>query len=147
MSNKVINSPIERFTRILFSRVIERLAVVVSEEHLSFSQVAALHIIDREKKVNVNDISNKLNLSMSATSRMIDELFKKELIQRTEDQDNRRSKIISLTRSGKKFMNNLSVERVKIIELSASTIADKIPVKILKIISEKIFKNNNEVNL
>ena len=127
MSNKIINSPIERFTRILFSKVIERLAVVVSEEHLSFSQVAALHIIDRDKTVNVNDISNKLNLSMSATSRMIDELVKKELIQRKEDQDNRRAKIISLTPAGETFMNNLSVERVKIIELSASTIADKIP--------------------
>ena len=134
MSNKIINSPIERFTRILFSKVIERLAVVVSEEHLSFSQVAALHIIDRDKTVNVNDISNKLNLSMSSTSRMIDELVKKELIQRKEDQDNRRAKIISLTPSGETFMNNLSVERVKIIELSASTIADKIPLKILKII-------------
>lgn len=147
MSNKIINSPIERFTRILFSKVIERLAVVVSEEHLSFSQVAALHIIDRDKTVNVNDISNKLNLSMSATSRMIDELVKKELIQRKEDQDNRRAKIISLTPSGETFMNNLSVERVKIIELSASTIADKIPLKILKIISGKFFKNNNEVKL
>jgi len=147
MSNKIINSPIERFTRILFSKVIERLAVVVSEEHLSFSQVAALHIIDRDKTVNVNDISNKLNLSMSATSRMIDELVKKELIQRKEDQDNRRAKIISLTPAGETFMNNLSVERVKIIELSASTIADKIPLKILKIISRKLFKNNNEVKL
>lgn len=147
MSNKILNSPIERFTRILFSKVIERLAVVVSEEHLSFSQVAALHIIDRDKKVNVNDISIKLNLSMSATSRMIDELVKKELIQRKEDQDNRRAKIISLTPSGETFMNNLSVERVKIIELSASTIADKIPLKILKIISGKLFKNNNDVKL
>ncbi len=147
MSNKIINSPIERFTRILFSKVIERLAVVVSEEHLSFSQVAALHIIDRDKTVNVNDISNKLNLSMSATSRMIDELVKKELIQRKEDQDNRRAKIISLTPAGEAFMNNLSVERVKIIELSASTIADKIPLKLLKIISGKLFKNNNEVKL
>jgi len=147
MSNKIINSPIERFTRILFSKVIERLAVVVSEEHLSFSQVAALHIIDRDKTVNVNDISNKLNLSMSATSRMIDELVKKELIQRKEDQDNRRAKIIFLTPAGETFMNNISVERVKIIELSASTIADKIPLKILKIISGKLFKNNKKVKL
>jgi DNA-binding MarR family transcriptional regulator len=142
MSNKIINSPIERFTRILFSRVIERLAVVVSEESLSFSQVAALHIIDREKSVNVQDISNKLNLSMSATSRMIDELVKKELLERVEDQQNRRAKIISLTKTGEKFMNNLSVERVKIIELSANSIADKIPFKILKIVSGKIFNSN-----
>lgn len=145
MSNKIINSPIERFTRILFSKVIERLAVVVNEENLSFSQVATLHIVDREKTVNINDISSKLNLSMSATSRMIDELVKKELIQRKEDQDNRRAKIITLTNSGEKFMNNLSIERVKIIELSANSIADKIPLKILKIVSGKFFKNNNEV--
>lgn len=143
MSNKIINSPIERFTRILFSKVIERLAVIVSEEDLSFSQVAALHIIDREKSVNVQDISNKLNLSMSATSRMIDELVKKELIEREEDQQNRRAKIISLTKKGEKFMNNLSVERVKIIELSANSIADKIPLKILKIVSGKIFNSNS----
>lgn len=145
MSNKIINSPIERFTRILFSKVIERLAVVVSEEHLSFSQIAALHIIDREKAVKVNDISTKLNLSMSATSRLIDELVKKELIERKEDLENRRAKVLSLTGSGKKFMDTLSVERVKIIEQSAQSLADKVPLKILKLVSGKIFKSEPEV--
>ncbi len=144
MSNKIINSPIERFTRILFSKVIQRLAVVTSEEHLSFSQVAALHIVDREGIVNVNDISTRLNLSMSATSRMIDELVKKDLIERKEDQENRRAKTLSLTNSGKKFMDTLSIERVKIIEESAQALADKVPLKILKIVSSKIFKNSSE---
>lgn len=144
MSNRIINSPIERFTRILFSKVIQRLAIVVSEENLSFSQVAALHIIDREGVVNVNDISTSLNLSMSATSRMIDELVKKDLIERKEDQENRRAKTLSLTTSGKKFMDTLSIERVKIIEESAQALADKVPLKILKIVSRKIFKNNSE---
>ena len=144
MSNRIINSPTQRFTRILFSKVIQRLAVVVSEEHLSFSQVAALHIIDREGVVNVNDISTSLNLSMSATSRMIDELVKKDLIERKEDQENRRAKTLSLTTSGKKFMDTLSIERVKIIEESAQALADKVPLKILKIVSSKIFKNSSE---
>jgi len=117
---------------------------VVSEENLSFSQVAALHIIDREGVVNVNDISTSLNLSMSATSRMIDELVKKDLIERKEDQENRRAKTLSLTTSGKKFMDTLSIERVKIIEESAQALADKVPLKILKIVSRKIFKNNSE---
>ncbi len=144
MSNKIINSPIERFTRILFSKVIQRLAVVTSEEHLSFSQVAALHIIDREGIVNINDISTSLNLSMSATSRMIDELVKKDLIERKEDQENRRAKTLSLTPSGKKFMDTLSIERVKIIEESAQALTDKVPLKILKLVSNKIFKNNIE---
>ncbi len=132
MSNKIINSPIERTTRKLFSMVVERLAVVISKESLSFSQVAALHIIDREGFININDISNKLNLSVSATSRMIDELVKKEFIERKEDPKNRRVKILSLSPNGENFMNNLSIERVKIIRQSANLIADKL----------KIIKNN-----
>lgn len=130
MSNKIINSPIERTTRKLFSMVIERLAVVISKESLSFSQVAALHIIDREGFININDISNKLNLSVSATSRMIDELVKKEFVERKEDPKNRRVKILSLSPNGENFMNNLSIERVKIIRQSANLIADKL--KIIK---------------
>lgn len=130
MSNKIINSPIERTTRKLFSMVIERLAVVISKESLSFSQVAALHIIDREGFININDISNKLNLSVSATSRMIDELVKKEFVERKEDPKNRRVKILSLSPNGENFMNNISIERVKIIRQSANLIADKL--KIIK---------------
>ena len=130
MSNKIINSPIERTTRKLFSMVIERLAVVISKESLSFSQVAALHIIDREGFININDISNKLNLSVSATSRMIDELVKKEFVVRKEDPKNRRVKILSLSPNGENFMNNISIERVKIIRQSANLIADKL--KIIK---------------
>jgi DNA-binding MarR family transcriptional regulator len=91
MGGKVIDSPVERFTRELFSKVIERLAVVVGEESLSFSQVAALHIIDRESNINIHDISTRLNLSMSATSRMLDELVKKETkIKTTEGQNSYR---------------------------------------------------------
>lgn len=140
MSKKIVNSPIEQFTRMRFSKVIERLAVVVSEEQLSFSQMAALHIIDREQIVNINDVSTRLNLSMSATSRMVDELVKKELIERKEDQENRRAKTLSLTSAGKKFMDHLSTERVKIIEQTATMWADKLPLKILNIVSKKVLK-------
>lgn len=147
MSNKVLHSPIERFTRILFSKVIERLAVVVSEKSLSFSQVAALHIIDRDPAVNINDIAARLDLSMSATSRMIDELVRKELIERTEVEGNRRAKNLTLTRGGGKFMDTLSLERVKIIEQSAATIAEQVPFKILKAASLKIFGRKNEGKL
>lgn len=132
MSNKIINSPIERTTRKLFSMVVERLAVVISKESLSFSQVAALHIIDREGFININDISNKLNLSVSASSRMIDELVKKEFVERKEDPKNRRVKILTLSPNGENFMNNLSIERVKIIKQSANLIVDKLKLKIIE---------------
>jgi DNA-binding MarR family transcriptional regulator len=126
MTKKILHSPIEKFTRALFSSVIERLAVIVSEEDLSFTQVAALHIIDREKNVNVNDIAGRLSLSVSATSRMLEELVKKSLIERKEDQKNRRVKIITLSSLGVEFMNKLSIERVKIVESQRSELKDNL---------------------
>ncbi len=144
MSKNVLNSPLEKFTRLLFSRVIERLAIMVNQEDLGFSQVAALHIIDRESGISVNELASRLNLSISATSRMVEELVKKEFLNREEVLDNRRLKTLTLTSHGKRFMNTLSLERVKIIEDVALSFSDKIPQKILKIVSTKLFIKGNK---
>lgn len=135
MSKSILNSPIEVFTRMMFSRVIERLAVVISEEDLSFSQVAALHIIDQSQEISIQDLSQRLNLSLSATSRLIDDLVKTDFLDRIEDPTNRRSKIVTLTKFGKDFLNKLSMERVKIVKMTASSLPSTISNKILSALS------------
>jgi len=131
MSNTILHSPMEKFTRMMFSRVIERLAQVVSEENLSFSQVAALHIIDQAQSISIQEISQRLNLSLSATSRLLDDLVKTDFIDRVEDQENRRSKILTLTHRGQAFLDKLSVERVKMIRTTADSLPQKISAKVL----------------
>lgn len=116
MSKHLLNSPLERFTRLMFSRVIERLAVILAEQELSFSQVAALHIIDQAERVSIQDLALRLNLSLSATSRLVDDLVTRDLLDRAEDQENRRSKLLTLTSHGREFLDRLSIERVKIIK-------------------------------
>ncbi len=135
MSKLILHSPIERFTRMMFSRVIERLALVISEENLSFSQVAALHIIDQEQSITIQDISQRLNLSLSATSRLIDDLVKTDFIDRLEDQENRRSKILTLTSHGQSFIDKLSVERVKMIHSTTESLPQKLSTKVLSALS------------
>lgn len=136
MRNLIINTPIEKFTRIMFSHVIERLAVIISEENLSFSQVAALHIIDQSKSISIQDISGRLNLSISATSRLIDDLVKSDFINRIEDQKNRRSKILTLTSYGQSFLDKLSTERVKIIKSTAESLPQKVSKNLLGFIKK-----------
>lgn len=135
MSKSILNSPIEKFTRMMFSRVIERLALVISEENLSFSQVAALHILDQAKSISIQDISLRLNLSLSATSRLVDDLVKTEFIERVEDQQNRRSKILTLTPHGQAFLDKLSEERVRMIRSTAESLPQKLSTKILDALS------------
>lgn len=113
----------------MFSHVIERLAVVISEENLSFSQVAALHIIDQTQSISIQDISVRLNLSLSATSRLIDDLVRTDFIDRVEDPENRRSKILTLTHEGQDFLNKLSIERVKKIQSTYESLPQKISSK------------------
>lgn len=137
MSKLILNSTIEKFTRMMFSHVIERLAVVISEKDLSFSQVAALHIIDQATSISIQDISKRLNLSLSATSRLVDDLVKADFVDRIEDQKNRRSKILTLTPHGLVFLNKLSLERVKIIKNTAKTLPQKISNKFLDAISNE----------
>jgi len=119
----------------MFSRVIERLAVVISEEDFSFSQVAALHIIDQTQEISIQGLAVRLNLSLSATSRLIDDLVKTDFLDRIEDPANRRSKIVTLTKLGKDFLNKLSIERVKIVRTTASSLPSTISNKILSALS------------
>ena len=119
----------------MFSRVIERLAVVISEEDLSFSQVAGLHIIDQVERISIQDLSQRLNLSLSATSRLVDDLVKTDFLDRIEDPTNRRTKIVTLTKYGSDFVNKLSMERVKIFKITASSLPSTISNKILSAMS------------
>lgn len=119
----------------MFSRVIERLALVISEENLSFSQVAALHIVDQVESISIQEISTRLNLSLSATSRLIDDLVRNDFLDRIEDEGNRRSKILTLTPHGKQFLDKLSIERVQIIRSTSVSLPKKLSMKLLSALS------------
>lgn len=125
----------------MFSRVIERLAVVISQESLSFSQVAALHIIDQTNSISIQDIAVRLNLSLSATSRLVDDLVRTGFIYRTEDHENRRTKILTLTAHGQDFMNTLSIERVKMIRQTTETLPRELSNNFLSAFTMKKGKN------
>ncbi len=126
MSNLALNLPVEKFTRTVFNSVIERISVLMSEKNLSFSQFAALHIVDQTKSITIQKISARLNLSLSATSRLVDGLVKIDFLNRIEDQKNRRSKLLTLTQQGQSFLNKLSAERVKIIRSNAKALPEKV---------------------
>ena len=109
--------------------------MVISEEDLSFSQVAGLHIIDQVERISIQDLSQRLNLSLSATSRLVDDLVKTDFLDRIEDPTNRRTKIVTLTKYGSDFVNKLSMERVKIFKITASSLPSTISNKILSAMS------------
>jgi len=108
-------SPVERFTRLMFTRIIAGLAATLQEEELSVAQVAALHLLDQDGPARVGDLAATLQRSTSAASRLADSLVQRGLVERQEDPEDRRAKRLTLSQAGRRLVDRASEERVKVI--------------------------------
>ncbi|WP_441290746.1 MarR family winged helix-turn-helix transcriptional regulator [Sorangium sp. KYC3313] len=130
----ILGSPIERFTRMMFSRIIAGLARALHEEDFSVAQVAALHLVDQDGPVRVTALATSLGLSASAGSRLADGLVQRGLLARQEDPEDRRAKTLALTPLGRRFVDRASVERVRMIMETAESLPREISAAILSAI-------------
>jgi DNA-binding MarR family transcriptional regulator len=84
----------------------------VSELDLSLTQLKALSTLDQQGELSVKALADELGLSLPTTSRAADGLFKRGLVERDEDPDDRRVRRLRLTRSGRRVMADLMAIRV-----------------------------------
>lgn len=70
------------------------------ESALSLSQVNSMFRLYHHGPCQVNDLANHLGITTAAVSQLLDNLVKAGLIQRTEDPNDRRVKLIALTEQG-----------------------------------------------
>jgi DNA-binding MarR family transcriptional regulator len=73
----------------------------IRESDLSFSQVNALFRLYHHGPDSVHDLANHLGITTAAVSQFLDPLIAAELVQRSENPDDRRMKLIALTEKGK----------------------------------------------
>ncbi|CAN97960.1 transcriptional regulator, MarR family [Sorangium cellulosum So ce56] len=128
---KVLGSPLERFTRMMFSRIIAGLARELHEEDFSVAQVAALHLVDHGGPMRVTVLATSLGLSASAGSRLAEGLVQRGLLARQEDPEDRRAKTLALTPLGRRFVDRASVERVRVIMETAESLPREISAAML----------------
>ncbi|WP_437991030.1 MarR family winged helix-turn-helix transcriptional regulator [Sorangium sp. So ce145] len=128
---KVLGSPLERFTRMMFSRIIAGLARTLHEEDFSVAQVAALHLVDHGGPMRVTVLATSLGLSASAGSRLAEGLVQRGLLARQEDPEDRRAKTLALTPLGRRFVDRASVERVRVIMETAESLPREISAAML----------------
>ena len=103
----------EALTRRMFTRIIASLARTLREEELSIAQVAALHLIEERGTMRVGDLAQELGRSAPATSRMIDDLVRRKMVARHEDDTDRRAKALTLAAKGRAFIARAGDERVR----------------------------------
>ena len=69
---------------------------------ISVSQCYTLEILHRFGPLKMNQLSDRMCLTISTMTRIIDQLVKKRLVLRDEDAKDRRIRLIRLTEEGKK---------------------------------------------
>jgi DNA-binding MarR family transcriptional regulator len=126
--NNILNSPIEIFTRNMFTEVIQKLSAFLAEGEFSLSEIAALHVIDKADGLSLSAIAERLNLSNSATSRLIAGLENKKLLLRKTDSKDSRAIVITCSKVGRKFLDNMSIERA----IAAKQVIHELPSAISK---------------
>jgi DNA-binding MarR family transcriptional regulator len=83
---------------------------------ISVSQCYVLETLHTHGALTMNELAEKMYLSVSTVTRVVDELVKKGFVQREEDPADRRIRVIDLTRQGeaafqKSWQNVLHSER------------------------------------
>jgi len=89
-----------RFVRIYMRSMVDDMSALLKEHGLSMPQVAALQYLHAEAPRTVSAIASHLNLSIAATSHLVERLVHKGLVGRAESAHDRRQKQVSLSEEG-----------------------------------------------
>jgi DNA-binding MarR family transcriptional regulator len=104
-----IQNPRELSERVQFGKALWRELVIgfaaqLGELRLGFTQLAALYAVADGGTTTIVDLADTLNRSPSATSRLVDGLVRRRLLERREEPDDRRMKSVWLTERGRALL-------------------------------------------
>jgi DNA-binding MarR family transcriptional regulator len=114
IKNDLLGTPIEVFTRHMFTEVICGLSRFLAQSDFTISEVAALHAVFAKESLSVQGLCPLLNLSLSAVSRLVSKLESRGLLICSMSNEDSRIKIIKCSAAGKKFLDQLSRERAAV---------------------------------
>jgi DNA-binding MarR family transcriptional regulator len=102
-------------------RLMGNLFVFAREKGLSMGQFGALMHIFQTKGCGVSDIGTDLGITNSAASQMMERLVQLQLITRSEDPNDRRSKQIVITDKGRQILQEGMLANRKWLESLAAS--------------------------
>ena len=117
MKTKSVNKNAEILANLTFNllaRCQEKEARLAEQNKLLEAELKCLRIMDLEESINNQDVADRMNLSPSRITRIIDGLVKKGYILREIDREDRRNMKISLTEKGVNLTNKINNAFVEI---------------------------------
>ncbi len=101
-----------RFRRAIWRDFVRGLVRSFGDFEFSLVQMATLLLLDEEGELPIKRVAAELGRSVSATGRMLDQLLKRGLVSRREDEGDRRQKLVAITESGRSLLAAVERHRV-----------------------------------
>ena len=103
----------------------QQMFAILGELDLTMTQMKTLGMLDDcVEEVSVKELSERLGLSLPATSRTVDGLLRRGLLSRHEDLEDRRIKRVRLTDAGREMVQRMVTARLQGLESYAATLSD-----------------------
>lgn len=90
--------------RALWRELVVGFASQLGDLRLGFTQLAALYVLADGNTLTVGELAEAVNRSPSATSRLIDGLVKRRLVERKAEEEDKRQKTLRLTPRGQAIL-------------------------------------------
>ncbi len=97
--------------RALWRELVVGFAFQLAELRLGFTQLAALYVLADGSTTTVGELAEALGRSPSATSRLVDGLVRRRLVERREEPEDRRQRSVRLTQRGQALLRVVDRER------------------------------------
>lgn len=102
------------FRHIVFGKFASSILRTFKDFDYSLAQVASLFILDEEGELTIKQVAGLLERSVSATSRLLDQLALRGMITRREDEQDRRVKRVAITEQGRALIETLQGVRADV---------------------------------
>ena len=90
--------------RALWRELVIGFASQLGDLRLGFTQLGALYVLADGNTLTVGELAEAINRSPSATSRLIDGLVKRRLVERQAEEEDKRQKTLQLTPRGQAIL-------------------------------------------
>jgi DNA-binding MarR family transcriptional regulator len=109
----------------LFSNSTPDFFRALSEADVTLTQVKLMHVLDKpDADHTLKDLAEEMSFSLAGASRSIDALHQRGLVERREDEHDRRMKRVSITPDGQELLRRLNEMRVALLAQFVQTIPD-----------------------
>src|SRR5437588_12797813 len=111
---EILAQSMSQFRRTIIREFVAGIVRAFGNFDFSLPQMATLLLLDEEGELTIKQVAEDLGRSVSATSRLLDQLVERGMVSRREDERDRRSKRIAITEKGRLLIATLEQRRADV---------------------------------